>query len=182
MFDQHERELLIKLARNAIETYLDTGDRIAPPGEDFLKKPLAAFVTLKIHNELRGCIGSIDPSEPLGEMIIQAAISAAVRDPRFPPLSKAEYALIDLEISVLSLFQRILSPDQITPGVHGLMITRGHNRGLLLPQVATEYGWDSETFLAYTCQKAGLPMDAWKDPETVIEAFTAIVFGEELTQ
>lgn len=179
MFDENQKKILLTLARDAIETYLNAGKHTTSPEEEFLKTPLAAFVTLKIEEELRGCIGTVEASEPLGNTIIQCAVSAAFRDPRFPPLTKQEYPFIDLEISVLSPFQRTTKPEEIIPGVHGLMITWRNYRGLLLPQVATEYEWDTETFLSYTCRKAGLHPEAWKDPETVIETFTAIIFSEK---
>ena len=179
MFEQEEREILLRLARNAIANYFQTGTIISPTAEEFLKNPLAAFVTLKIDNELRGCIGSTDASEPLGVTIIHCAISAAFRDPRFPPLTTEEFSAIQLEISVLSPFQRINTPEEVIAGTHGLMITHARNRGLLLPQVAIEYEWDSYTFLDFTCRKAGLPPDAWKNPDTIIETFTAEIVKEE---
>jgi AmmeMemoRadiSam system protein A len=178
VFDPVQREIVLKLARNAIVTFLETRTVPVPPDDDFLTVPSAAFVTVKINSELRGCIGSTEASEPLGDAIIHCAISAAFRDPRFPPLTKQEYPGISLEVSVLSPFQKIASPDDVIPGVHGLLITQNMRRGLLLPQVATEYKWDRETFLMYASRKAGLADDAWKDPSTIIEMFTAEVFSE----
>lgn len=177
MFDPQQRTILLKLGRNAIETYLETRMVISSPPDEFLIAPSAAFVTLKHNAELRGCIGSTDAADPLGETIIHCAISAAFRDPRFPPLVKIEYPGISLEISVLSPFQKS-GPDDVIAGVHGVMISHHMRRGLLLPQVAVEYEWDRETFLMYACRKAGLADDAWKDPSTIIETFTAEVFGE----
>lgn len=177
MFDASQKSILLKLARDAIRTYLENRAQIAPSPDDFLKQLGAAFVTVRIDEELRGCIGSTEASEPLGRTVIHCAISAAFRDPRFPPLSKEEYPFINLEISVLSPFRRV-SPEEVIAGTHGIMLTREYHRGLLLPQVAVEYGWDRDEFLSFTCRKAGLPPDAWKDTDTIIEVFTAEVFGE----
>jgi AmmeMemoRadiSam system protein A len=178
MLDNSQKKILFTLARQSIEFELGLRDCMDSFPDEFLQNPAAVFVTLKIDDELRGCIGSIQAVESLRDAVIHNAYSAAFRDPRFPALAKIEYPLIDLEISVLSAFRRIENPEEVIPGVHGLMITRGYYRGLLLPQVATEYDWDRETFLAYTCEKAGLPPDAWKDSQTTIEVFTAEVFSE----
>jgi AmmeMemoRadiSam system protein A len=179
VFDSSQKKILLSLARDAIESYLKYRTEITPPPEGFLEDRGAAFVTLKIDEELRGCIGSTDGSEELGKTIVHCAIAAAFRDPRFPPLTPQEYPFIDLEISVLSPFQKIENPELVVAGTHGIMVTRDYYRGLLLPQVATEYGWDRDMFLSYSCRKAGLPPDAWKDPQTTIEIFTAEVFGEK---
>jgi AmmeMemoRadiSam system protein A len=178
MFDETQRTILLRIAREAIEVALKIREELDLLEEGFLAQEGSAFVTITINDELRGCIGTTDAREPLGEAIKHCAVSAAFRDPRFPPLTKEEYPLIHLEISVLSPFKKVESPDEVIAGTHGVMITRGYYRGLLLPQVATEYGWDRDTFLSYTCRKAGLPPDAWKDPGTTIEIFTAEVFSE----
>ena len=178
MLTDQQKKLLFTLARQAIETGLKLRSQIDAIPDEFLKELAAVFVTLRIDGELRGCIGSVQAVESLQDAITHSAYSAAFRDPRFSALTKEEYPLIDLEISVLSPFQRVQNPEEVIPGIHGLMITRGYHRGLLLPQVATEYNWDRETFLGYTCDKAGLPFDAWKDPNTTIEVFTADVFSE----
>jgi len=141
--------------------------------------PGAAFVTLKLQDELRGCIGSTEAKFPLGQTIVQCAISAAFRDPRFPPLSMEEFERIHLELSVLSPMHEIASVEEIQVGVHGIFLTLGNHRGLLLPQVAVELEWDRETFLKSTCQKAGLPPEAWQYPGVKIEIFSAEVFGEK---
>jgi AmmeMemoRadiSam system protein A len=179
MFDANQRAVLLQIAREAIEVQLKIRESLNPFSEDFLQQRRSAFVTLTINEDLRGCIGTTDAREPLGEAIKHCAISAAFSDPRFPPLTKEEYPFIHLEISVLSPFRKAEHPEEVISGTHGVMITRGYYRGLLLPQVATEYGWDRDTFLSYTCRKAGLPTDAWKDPATVIEVFTAEVFSEK---
>ena len=178
MFDPEQRKILLELGRDAIRTYFENSMVLSPPAHEFLSVPSAAFVTLISNAQLRGCIGSTNASDPLGETIIHCAISAAFRDPRFPPLTEIEYAGISLEISVLSAFQRMEDPVEVIAGLHGVMITHRMRRGLLLPQVATEYGWDRDTFLMYACRKAGLADDAWKDPSTIIETFTAEIFGE----
>ena len=136
-------------------------------------------MTLRQDGRLRGCIGSFVGTGPLIDTVREMAISASTRDPRFPPLTTAELEEVDLEISVLSPLRQIDDPSEIEVGRHGIFITRGFHSGVLLPQVATEYGWDRETFLEHTCAKAGLPADAWRDPETQIEVFEAQVFGEK---
>jgi AmmeMemoRadiSam system protein A len=108
----------------------------------------------------------------------EVAVSSAFEDPRFPPVQRSELAQLTIEISVLSPLRRITDPREVVVGVHGILIRRGFRSGLLLPQVATEQGWDRETFLAHTCRKAGLPMDAWKSPDVVLEVFSATVFSE----
>ena len=128
---------------------------------------------------LRGCIGSFTGSGPLVDTVREMAVSASTRDPRFPPLSEAELGEVDLEISVLSPLRPVSDPNEIEVGRHGIFITRGFHSGVLLPQVASEYGWDRETFLEHTCAKAGLPADAWRDADTRIEVFEAQVFGEK---
>jgi AmmeMemoRadiSam system protein A len=141
-----------------------------------LREPRGAFVTLHLRGSLRGCIGLIEAVKPLAETIQEMALSAAFSDPRFPPLTAPEFKDIDLEISVLSPLRKIKNVDEIQVGVHGLYIRQGSCRGLLLPQVATEYHWDRDTFLQQTCCKACLPRMAWKDPQTEIYIFSADIF------
>ncbi|MFW5685891.1 MAG: AmmeMemoRadiSam system protein A [Spirochaetota bacterium] len=141
-----------------------------------------AFVTLHIVHDgkraLRGCVGHVESTIPLYDTVLDAAHSAAFRDPRFPPLSAAELGRVEIEISVLSRLEPITDPRLIVPGTHGIMLRRGAHVGLLLPQVATERDWDRTTFLEQTCRKAGLPPGAWSDPATTIRIFTADVFDE----
>nr|MBP7886610.1 AmmeMemoRadiSam system protein A [Candidatus Neomarinimicrobiota bacterium] len=144
-----------------------------------LKVKRGAFVTLEKHHELRGCIGYILPIYPLYKTVIEMAKAAALDDPRFPPVSPSELKDITVEISVLTVPQKISDPSEIEVGKHGIIIKRGFNQGLLLPQVATDYGWDRETFLEHTCLKAGLPRDAWQDKNTEIQIFSAQVFNRE---
>ncbi|MBI5208330.1 MAG: AmmeMemoRadiSam system protein B [Candidatus Firestonebacteria bacterium] len=178
---QEEKKELLKIARDTIFSYIKTKQipkfkNITNP--KFLRKQ-GAFVTIKINHDLRGCIGTFTSDQPLYNTIIEMAVSASTRDPRFPPISALELKDISLEISVLSELNRIKNIDEIKVGTHGIYIMRGYYRGVLLPQVATEYKWDRNTFLQQTCYKAGLPADAWKDPATEIYIFSAQVFGEE---
>ena len=143
-----------------------------------LKERRGAFVTLKKHGHLRGCIGYIKAVKPLWETVREMAVAAAFHDPRFPSLKAEEVEDLTFEVSVLSPLKRIKNIDEIEVGKHGLYIVRGYNSGLLLPQVAVEYGWDREWFLQETCHKAGLPRQAWKDKETEIYIFSADYFGD----
>ena len=136
------------------------------------------IVTLKKNGHLRGCIGYIKAYKPLCETVQEMAIAAAFRDPRFPSLKPDEVKQLTFEISVLSPLKRIHDVNEIEVGKHGLYMIRGHKSGLLLPQVATEYGWDRTTFLKETCHKAGLQPDAWMDAATEIYIFSADYFGD----
>ncbi len=172
---------LLSLARRAIRTALEEGRTIAG-GEDF--EPVApeargAFVTLTTAaGDLRGCIGTIEPVGPLDETVARMAVSAATRDPRFPPVTLPELPELRIEISALTVPRPLTDPEAVEIGRHGLIVTRGFQKGLLLPQVAPEWGWNRHQFLAQTCRKAGLPADAWRDPGTRIEWFEAEVWGE----
>ncbi len=172
-----EKRLLKEIARQSIA--LAFKGEPAPEIPDIpprLKEHRGAFVTLEKNKRLRGCIGFIQATKPLYETVREMARAAAFEDPRFPPLTQEEWPKVDIEISVLTPMQRVRDISQLKVGVHGLYMVRGARRGLLLPQVATENGWDLETFLSQTCIKAGLPPDAWKDPQTEIYAFSADVF------
>lgn len=172
-----DKVCLHSIARGAIQNRLRAGSQGEVPAPSaHLKEHRGAFVTLKIGGALRGCIGCITPRAPLHRIVGDMAVQAAFCDPRFQPLTLEELERIDLEISVLTLFQDIQSPEEIEVGRHGLFICRGPHSGLLLPQVATEHKWDRIAFLEWTCQKAGLPKDAWKEPETRIQVFSADVF------
>jgi AmmeMemoRadiSam system protein A len=127
---------------------------------------------------LRGCIGYIKGVKPMKETIEEMAISAAFRDPRFMSLTKDDYEEIDIEISILTPIVILKNIEDVKVGRDGLIITRGFQSGLLLPQVPVEQGWDRDTFIEHTCYKAGLPATAWNDPETKIETFSAQVFSE----
>jgi AmmeMemoRadiSam system protein A len=172
-----EKSKLHEIARQSIASGL-AGLRPQPLKDlsGVLQEPRGAFVTLHSHGSLRGCIGLIEAVKPLAETIQEMAYSAAFSDPRFPPLTAEEFQDIDLEISVLTPLRQIKNIDEIKVGRHGLYIRQGSRRGLLLPQVATEYNWDRDTFLQQTCYKAGLPVMAWKDPNTEIYLFSADIF------
>jgi AmmeMemoRadiSam system protein A len=172
-----DRARLLKLARDAIVAHVTSGPAPAPGVCPHADEPGAGFVTLHRHGELRGCIGHVEPDEPLGRVIARAAISAAAADPRFPAVTASELPELEIELSILGPLEPIASPDQIEIGRHGLVVEHGWHRGLLLPQVAPEWGWDRETLLAQTCHKAGLPRDAWKHGAKVWR-FEAEVFGE----
>ena len=177
--DTQEKQFLLKLARESILNYLHKNNTIS---SDFFSENLkihsGAFVTLHKQGQLRGCIGYVKAFKPLQEAIKELAISAAFNDPRFPELSLQEYDQIDMEISVLTPLERVEDVSQIEIGRDGLLIKNGYYEGLLLPQVATEYGWDVNTFLEQTCHKAGLPADSWEDEQTEIFSFSAIIFDE----
>jgi AmmeMemoRadiSam system protein A len=177
---KEERELLLELARKTILEHLDRGKyENVPASTESLKQPCGAFVSLHKLGTLRGCIGTFTSQRPLVNTIQEMAISASQNDPRFPPVKAGEMKDVDLEISVLSPLREIKDVSEIEVGRHGIFITRGFHSGVLLPQVATEHGWDRETFLEHTCLKAGLPTKAWKQNGTKIEIFDAQVFKEK---
>lgn len=172
---------LLWLARRALEQHfrnapLDLKTLGASVPEPALAELGGAFVTLHRQGRLRGCIGYIQPTRPLYVTVAEAALDAAFHDPRFPPLEASELPEVEIEISLLSPCFDI-RPEEVEVGQHGLIVSQGALRGLLLPQVATEYGWDREHFLEETCLKAGLAPDAWKKGAH-LEAFTAEVFSE----
>jgi len=181
MLNQEQRTRLLRIARRSIEAALD-GRRAevdAAELDETLRRPSGAFVSLHTRDgALRGCIGSIQPVAPLCQAIASSAINAAFRDPRFYPLSKDELANVEIEISVMSPIGPVSSVEEIEVGRDGLIVSRGSRVGLLLPQVATSYGWDRETFLRQTCIKAGLPPDSWQSEGCRIEKFSAEVFSE----
>lgn len=174
-----QKKFLLSLARQAIENYLQRGEYIKPEVSDpALKEKKGAFVTLKVKGELRGCIGYPLPYKSLVETIIEMAVAAATQDFRFRSLELEELPSTTIEISVLSLPRPIERIKEIEVGRHGLIISKGAARGLLLPQVPLEYNWDLETYLAHGCLKAGLDPDCWKKGAK-IEIFEAEVFNEE---
>ncbi len=174
-----EQEELLKIARAAVIAKVSTGK--APAAETdtpALQAANGCFVTIKQQERLRGCIGNFVSDKPLYLLVQEMAIAAATQDPRFYPMKQPDLENFKLEISVLSPLRKISSIKEIVVGTHGIYIVKNANRGVLLPQVATEYGWDLETFLNHTCLKAGLPEKAWeKDCEIYI--FSAQVFGEK---
>ncbi len=175
-FSLEERRLLLQLAHQAILAAL-SGEEAAPgTWSDHLSELRGVFTTLYLQGELRGCVGYATAIEPLFQAVADTARAAAFEDSRFLPVTLEEAPLLEASLSVLSpLFP--IQPEEVEVGRHGLVVARGFHRGLLLPQVPAEYGWDRETFLEQTCRKAGLPLDAWKKGAT-LEAFTAEVFGD----
>lgn len=173
-----DRKAILVLARQAVAEAVCHGRLLTKiPKAEVFERRCGLFVTLHSAKRLRGCIGVIEAREPLGEAIVHCATSAALEDPRFNPMRSEEIADMEIEVSLLSPLQRI-RPEEIEIGKHGLMVEQGLCRGLLLPQVATEYGLNREQFLRETCHKAGLPGEAWKSPETRIYGFTCEIFGE----
>lgn len=169
---------LLGLARRAIKHYLETGETLdEPPLRPDLSAARGVFVSLKTAGRLRGCIGYSLPVKPLNEAVVEMAVAAASRDSRFEPLTPDELINTTIEISVLSPPRSVRSARDVEPGRHGIIISRGGAKGLLLPQVAEEHGWDRETFLRHACLKAGLPPDAWTR-DARIEVFTARIFSE----
>ena len=178
LLTKKEQKELLKIARNTVVDYITNGKvpvlTTESPG---LNLHSGCFVTVKQKGELRGCIGNFVSEQPLYLLVQEMATSAAIRDPRFYPMKSEDLADFKLDISVLSPLKKAASVDEIKVGTHGIYIVKGSYRGVLLPQVATEYGWNREQFLQHTCIKAGLPEDAWQG-ECEIYIFSAQVFGE----
>jgi hypothetical protein len=178
--DEASRKELLRIARRAIEGVVREGKAPVPSTDNpALMNLQGAFVTIKIKGRLRGCIGNfgIRDARPLFRTVSEMAVAAAVQDPRFPPLAKRELPQIEIEISALTPLRPEDDPEKIEVGRHGIYITKGHRSGVLLPQVATEYGWDRVTFLEQTCRKAGLGPDEWKEG-AAISTFEAEIFSE----
>ena len=169
--------MLLELAHRAVEAVLDGRELDLTPPSEHLGQPRGAFTTLHIGEQLRGCVGYVVANYSVWRTVAETAVAAAFYDTRFYPVTSDEAPKLTIEISVLSPPFPV-RPDQVEIGRHGLIIGMGGRRGLLLPQVPVEHGWDRETFLAQTCLKAGLPTDAWQ-LGAQIEAFTAEVFAEE---
>jgi AmmeMemoRadiSam system protein A len=172
---------LLGLARKAIVeavTRKELPETI--PHEGIFGERRGVFVTLHVGGELRGCIGTTESDERLGDATVRCAASAALHDPRFPPMRGEELQALNIEISVLSPLTPT-RPEDIEIGRHGLVVSDENHRGLLLPQVAPEHGLNREQFLTETCRKARLPHDAWRWPSTRIEAFTCEVFSDAKT-
>lgn len=179
MLNPDARSSLLAVARASVVAAVNGSDPEDPPPENpVLHRPGAAFVTLRAGGALRGCIGHLAAEQPLWLSVREMAAAAAIRDDRFAPVSPSELPGVTIEISVLSARRRFEGADRVVIGRDGLYIRRGANSGLLLPQVAAERAWPAEEFLAQTCRKAGLPVDAWMDPASLVETFTAEVFGE----
>jgi AmmeMemoRadiSam system protein A len=173
------QKYLLGLAREAIRNHLEGRAKPKVEKKDkILTEKRGAFVTLTSAGQLRGCIGYPLPVKPLAEAVLDMAVAAATQDPRFDPLEAEDLAKVHIEISVLSLPRKVKGPEDVEVGKHGIIISKGGYKGLLLPQVPTEYGWDRETYLRNGCLKAGLDPNEWKKGVT-IEVFTAQVFSED---
>ncbi len=174
---QDDKASLYAIARTAIECTV--AGKMLPAVEiksEVLKEKRGAFVSLHLHGNLRGCIGHIHPSKPLYQTVQDMAIAAGFQDPRFEPVTETELEDLDIEISVLTPLKKIEDFNEIEIGKHGIYIAKSFYHGLLLPQVATNYGWNRKTFLEQTCVKAGLPKDAWRDSDTEVYIFAADIF------
>ncbi|MEA2015016.1 MAG: AmmeMemoRadiSam system protein B [Thermodesulfobacteriota bacterium] len=177
---RQEQKLLLQIARTSIESEFTGGDMPNISIESAaLQKKMGVFVTLKKQGQLRGCIGLIEGRKPLHETVAEMAQAAAFKDPRFHEVKQNELGELSIEISALTPLRQIDDLSEIEVGRHGIYIIKGFNSGLLLPQVATEYNWDRDTFLRETCVKAGLSQDEWKDTRTRIFIFSASVFSED---
>jgi MEMO1 family protein len=175
-----EKQELLQVARKSVETAVrEHRSYPTSTSSPALQQDRGAFVTITRNGELRGCVGYMSPMEPLIDTVRDVAAFAALRDTRFPPVSATELLELQYEVSVLSPLQRVKDVREIRVGQHGLLMKNGNHEGVLLPQVPVEQGWDRNTFLDETAHKAGLPASAWKDPDTDIFQFTALVFSEK---
>jgi AmmeMemoRadiSam system protein A len=175
-FSREERALLLKVAHETIEASVNRRELVLPAVPAHLAEPRGAFTTLYLAGDLRGCVGYVLPVVSLLRTVAESARAAALDDMRFNAVTPEEAPHLEIVLSVLSPLAPILA-ERVEIGRHGLVVTLGLRRGLLLPQVPIEHGWDRETFLCQTCRKAGLPLDAWQHG-AVLEAFTAEVFGD----
>lgn len=184
MLTQEDGDYLLKIAKESIETFVKTNKKIEIPSDcpDHMKENLGVFVTLNKNQNLRGCIGYPEPIMPLINAVIDSAISAAVRDPRFHQVNENELNDLNYEITVLTKPQLIEVnsadeyPSKVNIGEDGLIVEKGFFKGLLLPQVATEYNMDSEEFLSHTCIKAGISPNAWLNENVEIYKFQGQIF------
>jgi len=174
-----DKKALLQLARSSIECAVQERPL---PNPDKLKQnlhePCGAFVTVRVSGELRGCYGYVNAYYPLAQSVQEVAVRAALEDPRFEHVVTEELSAMELEVSVLEAPIKVERIEEIEVGIHGLIIETRLNRGLLLPSVPVEYGWDREEFLNHTALKAGLPMNAWKNKNVSLFKFTALVFSE----
>lgn len=179
MLTEQESSILLSIAREAI-TCQTRGEnyRPAPREEKALNRRSGCFVTIKRQGRLRGCIGNFQSRQPLYREVAEMAMASASQDPRFASLQETELGDISLEITVLSPLEKIDAIERIEIGTHGIYIEKGFNRGVLLPQVAVEHGWDRTTFLQQTCIKAGLSGDAWQFPDAEIYIFSGLIISE----
>lgn len=177
MLTPADQQRLLALARQSLEARVRGTAAPSAPRDGALGESHGAFVTIRHKGDLRGCLGRLDRAGSLGAVVAHLAAEVSDSDPRFPPVQAHELADISIEISVLTPERAIGSIEEIEVGRHGLIAERGSRRGLLLPQVATEHGWDRQTLVEQTCVKAGLPPDAWRAGVRIL-SFEAQVFGE----
>ncbi len=175
-FAPEERTLLLHLAHAAIAARLEQREISLAPPSSHLAEPRGAFTTLYYRGALRGCVGYVFPVTSLYRTVAECALGAAFDDSRFPAVTREEVPELEVSLSILSSLQPI-QPEAVEIGRHGLLVSLGAHRGLLLPQVSLEHGWDRGMFLEQTCKKAGLPSNAWRTGAK-LEAFTAEVFGD----
>jgi len=186
-FSNEDGEILVKTARQVVTEYLNsrTKTKLDEKFESNFSFNSGVFVTLNNPMGLRGCVGFALPDKKLYNALVDAAISAATEDPRFSPVNTEDLEQITFQVTVLTppevihVSDTVEYPSRIKVGKDGLIVKHGFNSGLLLPQVPIEYSWTEEEFLGYTCEKAGLPRDCWKDKETQVQKFEGIVFKEE---
>ena len=184
ILNESEKKALLQLARATLEKWVKRGDSLtndelrAFGPTDTMRQRSGVFITLNMKGALRGCIGYITGSTALYKAVIENTVNAASNDPRFSPVRENELPDIDIEISVMSPLEEIRGPEEIEVGKHGLVVERDWSKGLLLPQVAPEWGWDRYEFLEQTCLKAGLSRNAWKKGAKIFR-FSAQVFGEK---
>lgn len=174
---ESKKKALLEVARQALIAAVEHSDTPALPDIASIRGAGGAFVTITRNGRLRGCIGRLPSDASLIEVVAVCAQAVASEDPRFPRVQPEELPAIDIELSILSALAKI-RPEEIEPGKHGLFISNGMRRGVLLPQVAVQFHWNGICFLEATCEKAGLARDAWKHPATIVQAFTAEVFSE----
>ncbi len=172
-----QRAAILGIVKAALRAHFRVGPPPALPSEGPLGEPRGAFVTLRKHGELRGCVGTFTPKGTLASTVAQMAVSAATEDPRFEPVTVAELDDLDVHVSVLGPRRRMHDLSELQVGRDGVLIQLGWHRGTLLPSVATEQGWDAKTFLERTCLKAGLRPDAWTDPAATVELFSTEELG-----
>jgi uncharacterized protein (TIGR00296 family) len=179
VYTEEEKKELLQLARKTIENYLANGSKDYPDTDNpKFKEKRGVFVTLHKKGDLRGCIGYPLPIKPLWEAVVDNAISSSTEDYRFSPVTLKEMGDIDIEVSILTVPKKVAGYKDVKVGRDGIIISRGFNKGLLLPQVPVEQGWDLEEYISYGCMKAMLPTDAWRKGGVDIETFEGIVFGE----
>jgi uncharacterized protein len=178
MLSDEQRRQLLAIARSAVTARV-VGSRVASPPSVEFPEASGVFVTVNVDRQLRGCLGTLDRVRDLPSDVARCAANAASEDPRFPAITAGELPRLTIDVSVLGPLERIDPQEHsaIAIGEHGLVVEHGERRGLLLPQVATEWGWSRERFLCQTCVKAGLPPDAWRQ-DAIVYRFAAEVFGE----